>query len=208
MPPSVQSSDYDVTSVLNINDNEFNEDATDLPTGRPLSEVTDASFQSVLLRSLPLRLKACHLMHSPRIICRYEEIQHLDWELNRYIARIPAWTALEGIDALTPHKVSLWKALIETKLAQTLLSVHTPFAIEARREPLFVPSARSRMDIASKILSTQRQLHETSRPLSLCLLGEWTLQAYMSICQILHSGESQNGMYSPSLSVQWHTNEF
>lgn len=195
MPPSVQSSDYDVFSALNVNDNEFNEDVTDLPLGRPLSEVTDASFHCVLLRSLPLRLKACHLMHSPRISCRYEEIQHLDWELTRHIARIPAWTALEGIGAVTQHKVSLWKALIETKLAQTLLSIHTPFALEAGREALFVPSARSRMDVASKILSTQRELHETSRPLSLCLLGEWTLQAYMSICQILHSGESRNGMF-------------
>ncbi|KAJ5624111.1 hypothetical protein N7510_000420 [Penicillium lagena] len=201
MPPSVQSSDYDVFSVLNINDDEFYEGATDLPTGRALSEVTDASFQSVLVRSLPLRLKVCHLMHSPRISCRYEEIHRLDWELNRHIARIPAWTALEGIDAVTQHKVSLWKALIETKLAQALLSIHTPFAIEARRESLFVPSARSRMDIASKILSTQRQLHETSRPLSLCLLGEWTLQAYMSICQILHSGESRNAPDHPTSTM-------
>jgi hypothetical protein len=42
------------------------------------------------------------------------------------------------------------------------------------------------------ILSAQRRLHETSLPLSLCMLGEWTLQAYISICQHLHTMDHQN----------------
>lgn len=195
MPPTVQSSDYDTLPALNINDEEIHEASTETPEERPLGEITGSSFQTVMGRSLPLRLKACHLMHAPRISCRYEEIQRLDWELNRHLSQIPAWTwtTSDATDLVTRQKVILWKALIETKLAQSLLSIHTPFAIEAPREALFAPSARSRLEAATVILSTQRQLHETSRPLSLCLLGEWTLQAYMSLCQLLHSGASRNG---------------
>ncbi|KAJ6133198.1 hypothetical protein N7471_008413 [Penicillium samsonianum] len=189
MPPSVQSFDYDAAPGLNIYDDEIHENSTEVPESRPLSEVTDSSFQSILSRSLPLRLQACSLMHSPRISCRYEDIQRLDGELNRHLSRIPAWVTADANDIVTQHKVILWKGLIETKLCQSLLSVHTPFAIEARRESLFAPSARSRIDAATRILSTQRRLHDISRTLSLCMLGEWTIQAYISICQLLHTTE-------------------
>jgi hypothetical protein len=199
MPPSVQSFDYDASPALNIHDDELHENTTEVPQSRPLGEPTDMSFQAILSRSLSLRLQACSLMHSPRISCRYEDIQRLDWELNRHLSRIPAWVTTEPNDLVTQHKVTLWKSLIETKLAQTLLSVHTPFAIEARREALFAPSARSRMDAATRILSTQRRLHETSRPLSLCMFGEWTLHAYISVCQLLHSTESDNSKFLHSI---------
>lgn len=190
MPPSVQSFDYDTSPGLNIFDAELHEDTTEVPKSRPPGEVTDSSFQSILSRSLPLRLQACSLMHSPRISCRYEDIQRLDGELNRHLSRIPAWATTDPNDIVTQQKVILWKALIETKLSQSLLSIHTPFAIEARRETLFAPSARSRIDAATRILSTQRRLHEISRPLSLSMLGEWTLHAYISVCQLLHTTES------------------
>ncbi|KAI2697960.1 CAZyme family GH43 [Penicillium roqueforti] len=189
MPPSVQSFDYDTAPGLNIYDDEIHEDSTEVPGSRPLNEITDSSFQSVLSRSLPVRLQACSLMHSPRINCRYEDIQRLDGELNRHLSRIPAWVAADPSDIITQNKIILWKGLIETKLCQSLLSVHTPFAIEALQETLFAPSARTRMDAATRILSTQRRLHDISRTLSLCMLGEWTIQAYISICQVLHTTE-------------------
>lgn len=197
MPPSVQSSDYDSLPALNINDDEIHENTTEDPEDRPLNHVTDCSFATALFRSVSLRLEACHLMHSPRISCRYEEIQRLDWELSRQLSRIPPWVSPDITDLVAQQKVTLWKAMLETKLAQTLLSIHTPFAIEARHESLFAPSARSRMDAAVMILSMQRRLHETSPPLSMCMLGEWTHQAYISICQLLHNLDPHNGGYRP-----------
>jgi hypothetical protein len=195
MPPSVQSFDYDACPGLNIYDDEIHENTTDVPENRPLGEITDSSFQSVLSRSLPLRLQACSLMHSPQITCRYEDIQRLDGELTRHLSWIPAWVTPDTSNVVTEQKVILWKSLIETKLSQSLLSIHTPFAIEARREALFAPSARSRMDSAIRILSIQRQVHEISRPLSLCMLGEWTLHAYITICQLLHTTQSNTSEF-------------
>jgi hypothetical protein len=193
MPPSVQESDYDTAPASNINDNEIREPSTELPGERPLHEITDSSFQAALTQSLPLRLKACALMHSPRISCRYEEIQRLDWELGRYLQKIPAWPVAENDDYQSKNKVTLLKSLLETKIAHSLLSLHTPFAIEAPREPLFAPSARSRLEVATLILSNQKRLHETSKQLSLCNFGEWTMQAFCTVCQILHAGNSSHG---------------
>ncbi|OGM45806.1 C6 transcription factor [Aspergillus bombycis] len=187
MPPSLQYGDYDTAPALNLNDNELQETSEELPAERPLSEITGCSFQSVLIQSLPLRLKACKLMHSPRISCSYDEILHMDWELNRCLSQIPTWTVSEEEDLQTQHKVILIRSLLQTKIGHSLLSIHTPFAIEAPQEILFAPSSRIRLEVATMILSTQRQLHETSRQLSLSILGDWTVQAYCSVCQLLHA---------------------
>ncbi|KAJ6157807.1 hypothetical protein N7470_005399 [Penicillium chermesinum] len=176
MPPSIQSSDHDSLRPLNIDDEELDETTVESPRDRPVHEITDSSFATALARSLDLRLKTCALMHSPHINCRYEEIQRLDWEFNRHLSQIPSWSAA-NTDMITKEKVLLWNSLIKTKIAQSLLSLHTPFAIEA-------PHA------AVMILSTQRLMHETSPQLSLGMLGEWTMQAFMSVCQALHNLDS------------------
>lgn len=193
MPPSLQYGDYDTAPALNLNDNELQESSEELPAERPLSEMTDCSFQCVLIQSLPLRLKACKLLHSPRISCCYEDILHMDWELNRYLSQIPSWTASEGEDLQTQHKIILIESLLQTKIGHSLLSIHTPFAIEAPKETLFAPSSRTRLEVATMILSTQRRLHETSRQLSLSILGDWTVQAYCSVCQLLHASTNSQG---------------
>ncbi|KAB8073670.1 putative C6 transcription factor [Aspergillus leporis] len=200
MPPAVQYTDYDSAPALNINDNELQETSEELPAERPLDEMTDSSFQSVLIQSLPLRLKACKLMHSPRISCRYEEILHMDWELNKYLSKIPSWSTSDGEELQTQHKVNLVRSLLQTKIGHSLLSIHTPFAIEAQKETLFAPSARTRLEVATMILSTQRRLHETSRQLSLSILGDWTFQAYISVCQLLHAGTSSQASPQTSLT--------
>lgn len=185
MPPSIQESDYDTATPSNVNDSDLYETMEALPAERPLEEFTDCSFQTALSETFPLRLKACSLMHSPRIKCRYEEILRLDWELNRHIAKIPDWKS-DPANVQAADKVILAKAMLENKIGLGLLSIHTPFAIEAYQEPLFAPSARTRLELVAMILATQKRLHERSRPLSLCNLGDWTVQAYCSICQLLH----------------------
>ncbi|KAL4796899.1 hypothetical protein BDV19DRAFT_67059 [Aspergillus venezuelensis] len=199
MPPSVQESDYDILPPLNVNDIDLHEAMEELPAERPLEEFTDCSFQAVLNQSLPLRLKACNLMHSPRLRCRYEEILRLDWELQRHLSKIPNWKTSELGNFQTAEKVTLAKAMLENKIGLSLLSLHTPFAIEAPREPLFAPSGRSRLEIVTLILSTQKRLHEMSRPLSLSNVGDWTVQAYCTICQLLHEEAGNHGLNSVSL---------
>ncbi|KAI9370147.1 hypothetical protein BJX61DRAFT_108083 [Aspergillus egyptiacus] len=199
MPPSVQESDYDTAPPLNLNDTDVDETIEELPAERPIEELTDCSFQAILTQSLPLRLRACTLMHSPRIKCCYEEILRVDWELNRHLSNLPDWKTSEIGNAHKGDKATLVKAMLENKIGLSLLSIHTPFAIEASREPLFAPSARTRLELVTMMLSTQRRLYERSRSLSLCNLGDWTTQAYCSICQLLHEGAANRSINSSSL---------
>ncbi|KAL2865875.1 putative C6 transcription factor [Aspergillus lucknowensis] len=199
MPPSLQESDYDTAPPLNVNDADLQEAAEELPQERPLEEFTDCSFQVVLTQTLHLRLRACTLMHSPRIRCRYDEILRLDWELNRHLSKIPNWKSAEQGSIQMGDKVILTRAMLQNKIGLSLLSIHTPFAIEASREPLFTPSARARLELVTMILSTQRRLYERSGPLSLCNLGDWTVQAYCSVCQLLHEVAASHGVNSISL---------
>ncbi|KAL3453445.1 putative C6 transcription factor [Aspergillus insuetus] len=199
MPPCVQESDYDTALPLNVNDSDLQEDIEELPVERPLEEFTDCCFQAVLTPSLSLRLRACRLMHSPRIRCRYDEILRLDWELNRHLSKIPNWKVSELGSVQTADKVILTQAMLENKLGLSILSIHTPFAIEASRDPLFAPSARARLELVTMMLSTQKRLHERSRSLSLCNLGDWTVQASCSICQLLHEAADSRAVKSVTL---------
>ena len=193
LPPSVQASDYDSAPVLNIDDSEISESTVELPPEKPVDQVTDSSFQAILSRSLPLRLKTCAMMHSPRIACTYEDILRMDWEFNKHLSQIPSWSAsFPSRDLRIEYRIILWKAILENKIAQSLLSLHTPFAIEAPAEPLFVPSARARLEIATNILATQKRLHDMSMQLSLCCLGDWTVQAAVSVCQLLYTGDGRH----------------
>ncbi|KAL2800765.1 putative C6 transcription factor [Aspergillus keveii] len=199
MPPCVQESDYDTAPPLNVNDSDLQEDIEELPVERPLEEFTDCSFQAVLTPSLSLRLRACRLMHSPRIRCRYDEILRLDWELNQHLSKTPNWKVSELGSVQTADKVILTQAMLENKLGLSILSIHTPFAIEASRDPLFAPSARARLELVTMMLSTQKRLHERSRSLSLCNLGDWTVQASCSICQLLHEAADSRAVKSVTL---------
>jgi hypothetical protein len=183
MPPTLQASDFDTASPLNINDDEIHESTTEEPQSRPLHEVTDCTFQVVLTQSLPLRLKIFSLMNSPVVSCSYEDILRLEWELGRFQASLPVWQVTT--DREISHKLTLWSAVLETKLGQALLAIHTPFAIEANDDPLFEPSSRARLEVATVILSRHLKLHETSARLSFGHSADSTVQACFSVLQHL-----------------------
>ncbi|KAJ9213019.1 transcriptional regulator family: Fungal Specific TF [Paecilomyces variotii] len=190
MPPTLQASDYDTCPAANINDEELSADSTELPPERPLTEPTDTSFHAFLSQSLPLRLKACALMNGPRITCSYEDIQRIDCEFTRVLSSIPSWSIPDPMDQKMVQKTMLWTALLETKLCQFLLAIHTPFAIDAHREPMFVPSSRTRLEVAMTMLSRQQLLYETSTQLSLCHLTDSIPQACLSVCHHLYTTNS------------------
>lgn len=119
----------------------------------------------------------------------------IDWELNKHLSQIPDWKTSEAWDPETRQKVILWKALLENIMNQNFLSLHTPFAIETPREPLFTPSARARLEVATTLLSTQRRLHGMSKQLSLCNLGDWTTQAIATVCHVLYSSDGECGKF-------------
>ncbi|QGA19506.1 hypothetical protein EYB26_007195 [Talaromyces marneffei] len=183
MPPTLQASDFDTASPLNINDDEIHEGTTEEPQSRPPHEVTDCTFQVVLTQSLPLRLKIFSLMNSPVVSCSYEDILRLEWELGRFQASLPLWPP--STDRDISHKLTLWSAVLETKLGQALLAIHTPFAIEVNDDPLFEPSSRARLEVATVILSRHLKLHETSARLSFGYSADSTVQACFSILQHL-----------------------
>lgn len=197
MAPSVQASAFDSASPLNINDDEINEHTTEEPRPKPLQEFTDCTYTCMLAQSLPLRLKIGGLMNSIVVSCSYEDIRRLEWELTCLRADLPVWP--EIADQQTNQKISLARGRLETKLDQALLSIHTPFAVEANEDPLFEPSARICLEAAAQILARQLKFHETSPPLSTAHLSDSVIQSAMSVLQHLHS--TRTGFTSPLLRL-------
>lgn len=198
MPPTLQASDFDTAPPLNINDDEIHENITEEPQPRPLHEMTDCSFQVILMQSLPLRLRIFSLMNSPVVSCCYEDILGLEWELGRFQAGLPPWqSSSNDRDGNHQQQALLLTAVLETKMSQALLAIHTPFAIEAKDDPLFEPSSRARLEVAVVIVSRHLKLHEISARLSYGHPVDSTLQASLSILQ--HLKTRRNGYTSDLL---------
>lgn len=195
MPPTLRPSDFDTLPPLNINDDAISEGIAELPRSQPLHELTDTTYQCVLAQSLPLRLKICALMNSPVISCSYVDIQRLDWELRRFQSSLPSWPTAS--DSTVANAKSIFcKAVLETKLDQALLALHTPFAVEAHDDPLFEPSSRARLDVAILLVSRQLDLHEMSPRMCMGNFSDSTMQACLSILQHIYSAKR-----SPSTST-------
>lgn len=188
MPPTLRPSDFDTLPPLNINDDTISEGIVELPRSQPLHELTDTTYQYVLAQSLPLRLKICALMNSPIISCSYVDIQRLDWELRRFQSSLPSWPTPP--DNTAANAKSLFcRAVLETKLDQALLALHTPFAVEANDDPLFEPSSRARLDVAILLVSRQLNFHEMSPRLCMGNFSDSTMQACLSILQHIYSAK-------------------
>lgn len=195
LAPSLQASAFDSAPPLNINDDEINENTTEEPRSKPLQEFTDCAYTCALAQSLPLRLKIGGLMNSIVVSCSYEDIRRLEWEVNCLQAGLPVWPVTA--DLQTNQKIDLARAYLETKLDQGLLSLHTPFAVEANEDPLFEPSARTRLEAATQILARQLKFQDTSPTLSTAHLSDSVIQSALSVLQHLHT--ARNGFTSPLL---------
>jgi hypothetical protein len=190
MPPNVHPQDYDTVSPLNINDDEISENTVDLPRSRPVEEMTDCSFQVLSLRSLPLRLKICSVMNAPLITCTYDEIQRYEWEIVSFRDQIPEWARAGLENPNVGHKVLLGQSLLESKFSQILLAMNTPLAVKASEEPMFAPSSRMRLQVATAVLARHHRLHEISTRLALCQYSDLIIQACLSILHDMYTSES------------------
>ena len=190
MPPCLEPSAFDTAVPLNLDDDELHENTPELPHSRPLSDITDSSFQTMLGESLPLRLTICAQMHVPNLSCRYEDIIRHELSLERISMGLPKWKRPTNEDNETAMRVVLWMSILETKLSQTLLCLHTPFATRVVENQLFGQSLRTQLEASMAILSRQQRLYKMSAQLSFCHPSYSTFQAALSVLHHLYANRA------------------
>lgn len=193
--PCLEPSSFDTALPLNVNDIELYENMPELPLSKPLEDITDSSFQVILAKSLSLRLAICAEMHSPTISCTCEEALRYELSLERITVEFPDLQRHDSEDEMQAMKYDLWTSILETKLSQTLLALHTPFVTGAAESQRFGQSSRTQLEASMAILSRQCRLHKMSMTLSFCHMAYSTFQAALSVLHYLYTNHTASSTF-------------
>lgn len=151
MSPMIMDGDYNTVPPSNVSDNELEE-----PTQggqRSISNCPQTSFQSLLSRSLSLRLRATRVINSLQEEPSYDQVLSLGNELD--LACREATVAIEGApsNADVPSVSQFASNYCSHLLRRFPLCLHFRYAVKAKANPLYSHSQKACLEAALDIVS-------------------------------------------------------
>lgn len=133
MPVVVPKLDSGNLVPSNLNDTDFDESSTKIPTSRPLKDQTDSLYQICLASSLPQRLKAVTLVQ--RSAPNVEEAIELGRKVEECLARKPAVLSVQnnGNGPLDAGAL-LHRVLVDLYIRRPLLCLYKPLLLGEQQD--------------------------------------------------------------------------
>ena len=199
VPPTVHERDFDSLGPANVDDEEFGPSAQAQPLSHSSDHPTDSSLQHQLFQTLPLRLRTCALVYSPRFVTSYGELAQLDNELTQALEDIPEWDESASSKAIANFKqrARLWRGVLKYKLRHAMLCLHNRLALLGGVHTMLPTSQHTRVEIAGDILLHHMTTSECFRRLNVLAPLDCYGQAALTVCHYLfttkYGGASQAG---------------
>ncbi|CAO2648745.1 Nn.00g096940.m01.CDS01 [Neocucurbitaria sp. VM-36] len=140
---------FDTSPPANLPDEAFSVDSDEIPASRPVEYFTSASYLSVALKSLSLRIYLAQLLNDPSTDLQYSDILRYDAQIHSMLSALPKW---EDDRAMVPS------ALLQVQLRQYLLMLHKPYAKLVAKNQRYMYSFTTCVDVASSIIATHDNL--------------------------------------------------
>ncbi|KAK4862028.1 hypothetical protein LT330_003166 [Penicillium expansum] len=198
MPPSVGREDFNIISPLNIDDSKLQESGQDPLKGMPLATLTDTSFQALLYRSLPVRLRICAFVNGCCEEDDFDQVLHLGEELEEALQDIPEWNNPQ--DNPRQQQTTMYvKRSLSIYLHQYTLLLHIRFAIQTPPSFKSTICRRARLEASLKILDHhQRLIHDENVPEQACRTG--LVLAALNICHEIYTNFGPHGKQNHNLA--------
>ena len=188
MPATLRDLVEDCGPPSNLDDEEFDPSAEQLPEPGPISKFTRSSFQVLSRSSWFLRLELVSVINGPHPQMAYEVVLHYDRKIMQHLDEIPHWS----------DKASLVsKVLLQLQLQIFLLLLHRPYARKEARSSRYEYSAIMHLRSAISILNLHHQLTSIGNKF-LCLFRNDILCAALSICYNFSTSQPGSGKRSTS----------
>lgn len=155
MPPLFSPDDSDTGPPSNLDDEDFDQATTALPSPPPNDWYTTSSLQVLLSQSFPTRLRIARMINEPTHEQCYESALHLGNEL-AVSCREMATTFHNYFSRTAGSKFGptpFHHRLMDTLLRRFLLNLYRPFTIQAIKDPRFYLSRKLSLDSALSIAS-------------------------------------------------------
>ena len=172
MPAMLRDLVEDCGPPSNLDDEQLDPSADQLPSPEPISHYTTSSFQYLSRSSWSLRLELVSVINGPYPQMSYEAVLMYDKKITQNLDEIPHWS----------DKASLVsRVLLQLQLQTYLLFLHRPYAREETRSSRYDYSAIVHLRSAMRILDLHQQLMSVGNRF-LCLFRNDVFGAALSIC--------------------------
>ena len=188
LPSMVQAIKSDTRVPLNLRDEDFDEDTTELPSSRPETEITSMSYtlaKGRIARIFGKVVEQANILTLPH----YDEIMALDRELHLAFAAVPP------LLRVIPMELSITDSpqLIIQRLGLTVLFhksrcvLHRKYLTMEKENVGFSYSKKAGIDASMKLLLIQSEVHEAVQPGGPLCKDSWFLSS-LSMHDLLLAG--------------------
>ncbi|KAJ0416213.1 fungal-specific transcription factor domain-containing protein [Aspergillus carlsbadensis] len=148
--PTIDPDQYDCDPPSNCDDEDLTEDMLNGPVNKDSVILTQSSFQTMLARSLPLRVRIAKATNSLKFNLPYDEALRLGEDLMRYMneALVPFPTP-----ASNPGNPSFARSFMLFLMQRSLLTLHCPYSLSVSLSPKYSYSRKVCLETALELLS-------------------------------------------------------
>ncbi|KAI9369157.1 fungal-specific transcription factor domain-containing protein [Aspergillus egyptiacus] len=147
--PSIDLDQYDCDLPSNCHDSDMSENMLEVPVSRDEGIVTQSSFQIMLARSLPLRIRIAKAVNSLNFDLSYDEALQLGEALLRLMNEALALFATPSSGGGPSFARSFMLFLMQ----RTLLALHRPFSLSISLSPKYSYSRKICLESALEMLT-------------------------------------------------------
>ncbi|ENH69452.1 hypothetical protein FOC1_g10011805 [Fusarium oxysporum f. sp. cubense race 1] len=199
MPPSVRIGDFNVKPPLNVDDESLEESIQDSLAGMPITTLTNTSFQALLYRSLPVRLRICAFINGCCEEADFDKVLELEEESRQAFRDIPTFNNPQA-DPRQHQTATYIKSMLGIVLHQYMLLLHFHFLVQTPSSSKALICRRARLEASMKILDYyQRLLNDEALPEQACRTG--LILAALNICHEIDLNNGSQGCDQSTITI-------
>jgi hypothetical protein len=156
MPMMTPELNFEPLTPANLDDSAFDEDTTELPSGKPLEEETDSLYQICLAKSLSQRIRAMTIAQRTSSQGNVDERIKQKEVLEELFQQVPP--VMKPSDSVTEANAGfvLNRVIVDVFLHRPLLSLLQPLLHRSHHpHPSFTDISKICLDISASIISYQ-----------------------------------------------------
>ncbi|KAK5997600.1 Transcription factor lepE [Cladobotryum mycophilum] len=151
--PCIEVDGYDCDLPLNIDDAALENSDSDIDTlVKPLDRLTQSSFQILLMKTIPVRLKIAKFINSFQLDPSFDKALELSTELSAVLKTCSAH--IEAYHMSSSPPTAFQTNLFDLLCQRMFLGLHHPFAVKAMTNPAYYYSRKMCFETAVGLLSS------------------------------------------------------
>lgn len=178
LPSMVQGVKSDTRVPLNLQDQDFDENSTELPPSRPETEVTVMSYtlaKGRIARVFQKIVEQADLL----TITSYAEVTALDRELQQAFSKIPSFLRVVPMDLCITDSVELIirRLSLAVLFHKSRCILHRKYITKVKENAEFSYSRKAAIEAAKELLQIQSDVHDASQPGGVLCKDLWIISS-------------------------------